>query len=194
MRTVVVSALFVPFLIVIVAMQTGCNKDNNPVTSGGNLFFSFTSNRGNFLANGTFNDTVTSGSGAKGYRSSANSITIIAYRFNSPSDVDVVALILSSTNGLKTQTYQYGSSGTSALFLYAPHVNTSGTISITEGYVLISGSVIVSSITSDHIQGTFSGTGFLSSNTSQTISVTGGSFNTSYVMGSPKTEPWRLDE
>ncbi len=157
----------------------------------------FSSDKGNFAASGPYNPNAVSGSGATAIVSgagSASQMEILAYRINSATNVDLLIITLHSNATIATGTYSFAYGNQYATISYSPGINPSDTSTTGNLYLLTSGAgVTISTLTSSNVQGTFGGTGFYFShgtvNTSQTINVTGGTFNVPVgagVAGSPK--------
>lgn len=171
----------------------GCDsEDNNPQTPGNKtgLFktagtFSFSSNIGNFSANGIFDTTFATlnAAGAFQYTSrNVNFIVVVAYDMTSATNKKIVFSGVADTlNAIATGSYPYIVEEASkfAFFGYLP--NAGDTSSLGAMYVLTSGSMNVSSLSSTSISGTFSGNGMNVVDTTRTITVTNGTFNTPIV-------------
>ncbi len=173
---------------------TGGGGGGGGTTSGS---AGFNSDKGNFAASGPYNSSATSGSGATAIVSAAggsNQMEILAYRINSATNIDLLIITLHSNAAIATGTYSFAFGNQYATVSYSPGINPSDTSTTGNLYLLTSGSgVTVSTLTSSNVQGSFGGTGFYFShgtvNTSQTINVTGGTFNVPIsggVAGSPK--------
>lgn len=182
------------FVLASMLMVLGC-KDTDSATptgtaGGTGLFktagtFSFSSNRGNFSAQGIFDTTFmnTSASGAFKYTEGRQSIIMVfAYNVVSPTNVQFAfAGIADTVNTTSTGTYSFsGASGSKiAFFGYIP--NAADTSSTAAFYIMTGGSFVVTGLTATNITGTFSGQGMNENATTQTISVTNGSCNTPIV-------------
>ena len=171
-------------VITIVSLFESCSNNDNPTGPViANNSLSFNSNQGNFSVSGPLDTAATSGSGVGAYRSDSTRVFIIAYKFNTSTDADVVVMQIKASK-VQAGTYQFTLDTSATFFVYVVHANPSSPQTIS-GYVLTSGNVAISSITSGNIVGTFSGSGVFSSNVSKTISLTNGSFNASFVAGVP---------
>lgn len=164
----------------------GCSSSTDPGT-GINNTLSFSSTRGNLSASGTIdqnsNAISNSGVGAFWWGDTAT-LVVIAYKFNSSNDVSIAVVGFIDAAGVQAKSYTIDpTASVRGAFGFVPHIDSTQAIQVIAGnmslsmYMLNSGTAVISSLTSDHVQGTFSGTGALMSNSSETISVSGGQFN-----------------
>lgn len=184
--------LFPLFLTLsVLLLMAGCTTDDTVSggdgTGGTGLFkssgtFSFTSDKGNFTAQGVFDTNMTSGSaaGAFHYTEGNRSIVMIfAYNMTSPTSGAVVFAGVADTAGVITNgTYQYvvNSGSKQAFFGYIPNIaDTTGAGGF---YVLMNGGITVSTIDTSKFIGTFTGSGLNAFDTTKTITLSSGSFNT----------------
>ena len=145
---------------------------------------SFSSNRGNFSANGIglkTNSTPASGTGVIAL-SEFKETLIYAYTVNSPTSIDIVTMLFQGNSNLSAGSYEYPSTGNVVLISYLPNVNPSDSLSTGSSYTLsVSAIANIETLTSSAIKGTFGGTGYFWNNgvdvPSQTINVTNGVFN-----------------
>ncbi|MBI2430107.1 MAG: hypothetical protein HYV29_15170 [Ignavibacteriales bacterium] len=179
--------------LVIGGMFIGCDKEENPTGStpgsGNGIFktagtFSFSSDRGNFSVNGIF-DTLflsTNASGAFQYtEDGANLIFVYAYDMRDTSNVRVVfSGVVDTLTAVSTGTYSFEDINGSrfGIFGYMADITDAAHSAF---YILTSGGISVSTLTTSTISGTFSGNGFDAFDTLNTIAVTNGSFNTPIV-------------
>jgi len=152
---------------------------------------SFNSDKGNFTATGIYDASATSGTGAGGFLSStsgAGSLVIYAYRFNSATSLDLLIIQCMDTAPIATGTYTYPPTSSKSTFIsYYPAGNPAD--SSANFYLLSTAtSAVISAISSTNVQGTFSGNGMFYANStpnpSNTIAVTGGTFNVPITAGS----------
>jgi len=164
------------------------------ISTGTSGTVSFNSDKGNFSANGIYNPSATTGSGAGGFlmtSSGSNILAIYAYRFNSITSLDLAIIEFMDTAPIAAGTFTYPStSSKSVLISYFPALNLNDTTS--SFYLLMtSTTATISALSSSNAQGTFSGNGMYfvngTPNPSQTITVTGGSFNVPVTVGSGGT-------
>jgi len=153
---------------------------------------SFSSDKGNFSANGIFDPNVTTGSGAGAMVVSSggsNTLTVYGFRANGTSYELVLAIFMDSAP-IATGSYTYPPTTGSKLVMisYFPAVKPNDTTD--SFYLMSSAAANISAMTSSNSQGTFSGSGMYYANgtlnPSQTISITGGTFNVPVIpVGSP---------
>jgi hypothetical protein len=145
---------------------------------------SFISNKGDFSANGIYDPTATSGTGAGAMiRSSGgiNTLTIYGLRINSATNVDITLIQFVDTAPLAIGTFAFTptTSLKSVSISYAPATNPSDTTA-PNFYLLTSATASISVLSSSDAEGTFSGSGVSYVNAipdfSQSINVTAGSF------------------
>jgi len=156
-------------------------------TTAGSL--SFTSDKGNFSASGIFNPNVATGSGAGAMILSSggsNTLTVYGFRANGTSYELVLAIFMDSAP-IATGSYTYPPTTGSKLVMisYFPAVHPNDT---TESfYLMTSAAANISALTSSNSQGTFSGSGMYYANGTvnftQTINITGGTFNVPVIPG-----------
>ncbi len=159
-------------------------------TTAGTL--SFTSDKGNFSASGIFDPNATTGSGAGAMILSSggsNTLTVYGFRANSATSYDLVLALFMDSDPIATGSYTYPPTTGSKLVMisYFPAVNPNDTSATESFYLLSTATANISAVTSSNAQGTFSGNGmyFVNStpNYSQTISMTGGTFNVPVIPG-----------
>ena len=183
------------FVILLIAGSTffGCNETNDSKSISGTtkqgLFkdagtFSFSSNLGNFTANGVF-DTLMISSNAAGafkYTQGTHSVIVVfAYNVASPLNAQIVwAGVIDTLNTTSTGSYSFAQIGTKiGIFGYFP--NIADTSANSTFYLLTSGSMNVAALTATALSGTFSGNGVSVFDSTKTIAVTNGSYNTPIV-------------
>jgi hypothetical protein len=168
-------------------------------TSGGGFTtagsMSFTSNQGNFSANGIYNPSATTGTGAGAILQSSggsNFLTVYGFRVNSATSFDIALVQFMDSSPIATGSFVYPPTTGSKLVMisYFPAMNPSDTT--TESFYLLSTATAnISAITSSNAQGTFSGSGMFyvnsTPNPSQTINITGGTFNVPVIPGGANT-------
>jgi hypothetical protein len=172
--------IFTMFVLASMLMFWGCKDSDSatPTGTGGGtgLFktagtFSFSSNRGNFSAQGIFDTTFmnTSASGAFKYTEGRQTVIMVfAYNVVSPTNVQFAfAGIADTVNTTSTGTYSFsGASGSKiAFFGYIP--NAADTSSTAAFYIMTGGSFVVTGLTATNITGTFSGQGMNENATTQ---------------------------
>ena len=155
--------LIFSFTAALLMMMIGCNESSSSGSISGTaktpLFksagtFSFSSNRGNFTANGVFDTTFssTSASGAFKYtEGKQNFVVVFAYNVVSQTNIQMV---------------------------FSGVVDTSINSTL---YIMVNGSMVVSTISSTAITGTFSGNGVSVLDTTAAIAVTNGTYNSPIV-------------
>ena len=162
-----------------------------PPPTGTSGTASFNSDKGNFTATGVYNPSATSGTGAGGFLQSGggnNVLVIYAYRFNSATSLDLLIIQCMDSSPIAVGTYPYPpTSAKSAFIAYYPAGNPAD--SSANFYLLsTSTSAVISAISATNAQGTFSGNGMFyvnsTVNPTNTIAVTGGSFNVPVTAGS----------
>jgi hypothetical protein len=145
---------------------------------------SFNSDKGNFTATGVYSPSATSGNGAGGFArtiSGYNVLEVYAYRFNSATSFDLLFIQFMDTAPIATGTFTYSpTSSKTVTIAYSPGLNPNSTTS--DAYILTSSATaVLSAYSSSNATGTFNGSGVYyvnnTPNTSQTINVTGGTFN-----------------
>ncbi len=174
--------------------MTGCEKDDEtPTSTGGTktgLFksagtFSFSSNQGNFIANGVF-DTLMASSNASGAfkytEGNRTFVMVFAYNVSSQTNMQVVFAGMADTaSTTSTGTYSFNNSTGSKVGFFGYFPNLADTSSAAKFFVLTNGAMNVSSLTATAIAGTFSGTGVNVFDTLQTIALTNGTYNSPIV-------------
>lgn len=181
------------FTLAIGIATVGCDsEDSNPQTPRNNtgLFktagtFSFTSDRGNFSANGIFDTTFATLNAAGAFQYTSGNlrfVIVFAYDLTSQTTQKIVfAGVADTLNAIATGSYPFTVNETpkAAFFGYIP--NAADTSSFGAFYILTSGSMNVGSISSTSMSGTFSGNGFNVTDTTSAITVTNGTYNTPIV-------------
>lgn len=187
--------LFFAVIFTLVLLIIGCDKEENPASNGNNntngLFktsgtFSFSSTKGNFVAEGVFDTlmTNTSASGAFKYTEGDQSVLMVmAYNVVSSTNMSLVFAGIIDTNGTVSSGTSYSFAGTSgsklAVFGYSPNIaDTSVNIAF---YFLNKGSFNVTTLTEAAIAANFSGSGLNVYDTTKTITLSNGSCNTPIV-------------
>lgn len=179
--------------VVSSAAFIGCDKEEdplNPNTGGTGLFktagtFSFSSNRGNFSANGIFDTLMISQNAAGAFSYSEHNmhfVVVFAYDMTSQTNMKVVYAGMVDSVAIAAGNYSFNPSSTSAkngFFVYMP--NLADTSLANSLFMLINGAVNVSAVSSSAVSGSFSGTGFSVYDTTNAITVSNGSFNTPIV-------------
>lgn len=162
---------------------TGGGGGGGGTTTAGTL--AFNSDKGNFSANGVYNSNATSGTGAGAFLQSSgstNMLAIYAFRVNSPTSFDITLVQFLDSSPISSGAYSYPPSSAKMVMVnYFPNMNPNDTTNV-NFYSLSSVTANISALTSTNVQGTFSGTGMYymndAPNPSQTITLTGGTFNT----------------
>jgi hypothetical protein len=150
------------------------------LTSSGSL--SFSSPSGNFSASGILSlsqDTPPTSGQAAGALQKFGSTSVVAYRVNSPTNIEVVEMDLIYATSLVTGTYSYPSGGNTIQLIYAKNINPQNSSETAKVYAFLTASATVTSVTATTISGTFSGTGtnIVSSSTTDVMTVTNGTFS-----------------
>ena len=164
-------------VIISVTVKTSLNA-NVP----GSL--SFSSDRSDFSVSGIAEYKIglpTSGSGAIALQD-FESIVILAYKVNTATSIDMTVIGFESNTSNYSGTYYYPASGKGVFVSVYLNSDPSDSLFLEKGYALKSSATAnIQSVTSDVIQGTFSGNGYFVNNNvnvlAQTISVTNGTFN-----------------
>jgi hypothetical protein len=158
-------------------------------TTAGSL--SFSSNQGNFSASGIYNPSATSGTGAGAVlqtSAGSNFLTVYGFRVNSATSFDIALVQFMDSSPIATGSFVYPPTSGSKLVMisYFPAMNPNDTTT-QSFYLLSTATANISAFTSSSAQGTFSGSGVYylhgSPNYSQTISITGGTFNVPVIAG-----------
>jgi hypothetical protein len=160
---------------------------------GGSGSIQFNSDRGNFSASGPYDSTRTSGQMVGAWRSQSSSsdvLEIVGYNIVSPTNINVSVVICQKMSGTLT-TGSYAVTNGEGVFIYHPGFNPSDTSTADDFYLLSTGSVTLSTLSSTNAAGSFSGSGFFLPNPSQTINVTSGSFDVNYVSEGALPRPTR---
>ncbi len=154
---------------------------------GGSGTCSFSSDRGDFFAQGTYSPTQTRGTmvgAARTVDSVSDNLQIYGFRFHSATDADYFSLTILAPRYGDLTIGEY-STPIGFNFIYALHINPHpqgpDTSFYGSAYHLTSGVIELLSLTAATATGTFSGTGQSYSDLSQTIVVNNGSFNVNYV-------------
>jgi hypothetical protein len=159
-------------------------------TTAGSL--SFTSDKGSFSANGIYNSSPTTGSGAGAMilNSGGNNILMIyGFRVNSATSLDLTLIEFMDSAPIATGSFSYPPTTGSKFVIvaYFPAFNPNDTSATRSFYSLSTATANISAVTSSNAQGTFSGNGmyYVNSipNPSQTINITGGTFNVPVIPG-----------
>lgn len=188
-KTVLMAALLLASFFMI-----GCEKDDEtPTSTGGTktgLFksagtFSFSSDQGNFIANGIF-DTLMASSNASGAfkytEGNRTFVMVFAYNVSSQTNMQVVFAGMADTaSTTSTGTYSFNNSTGSKVGFFGYFPNLADTSSAAKFFVLTKGAMNVSSLSATAIAGTFSGTGVNVFDTLQTIALTNGTYNSPIV-------------
>jgi hypothetical protein len=186
-----------PFIAILVLGLTviGCEDSDSATTpstgSGAGLFktsgtFSFSSSKGNFSAQGIFDTLMVnpSASGAFKYSEGTSSIIMIfAYNIVSQTNVQIVfAGIADTLNATSTGSYSFAGTNGSKIGIFGYIPNAADTSS-TGGafYVLTSGAMNITSLSATAIAGSFAGNGMNAFDTTNTIAITNGTYNTPIV-------------
>jgi hypothetical protein len=164
---------------------------------------SFLSTVKNFSANGILdiNDgppSNSSGAGAMKYSDGGiNIVQVIGYNANSSTSYDVAFLMIVDPTAISTSMYNFKPMRTdsvvaikSAGFFFFQNINPNDTINIFDigQYVLNTGSLAVSAVAANSIQGSYNGTGALMNgltgilDPTKPITVSSGTFNTPMLM------------
>ncbi|KAB2924435.1 MAG: hypothetical protein F9K22_06205 [Bacteroidetes bacterium] len=169
----------------------GCDKETDPVSPGGSgLFksagtFSFSSNRGNFAANGIFDTLMTSQSAAGAFSYSDGNmeyVVVFAYDVTNPMAPKLVYTgMIDTATAVGAGTYSYSAVNAQRMGFFAYFPNLADTASLPQFYMLLNGASVVSSASETNISGTFSGSGYNIFDTLTTIQVSSGSFNAPVV-------------
>ena len=145
---------------------------------------SFSSDRSDFSVNGIAEYQLglpTSGSGAVALQD-FESMTILAYKVNSSTSIDMTVIVLESNTSDYVGTYYYPASGKGVFVTMYLNSDPNDSLFLEKGYALkSSATTVVQSISSDAIKGTFSGNGYFVNSKvnvlAQSISVANGAFN-----------------
>jgi hypothetical protein len=181
--------------VVLLALTvTGCTDSDSATTpsnsAGNGLFktsgtFSFSSDKGNFTAQGVFDTLManTSASGAFKYTEGNRSfIMIFAYNITSQTNVQIVFAGITDTAALtSTGTYSFAGTNGSKVGVFGYIPNAADTSSAPAMYFLTTGAMNLSSLTQTAVAGSFAGTGKNAFDTTKTITLTNGSYNTPIV-------------
>ncbi len=196
MRSLITSCMILLSLFI----ADGCKKeDSNPIGADGHtndgLFttaglFAFKSSQSDFSVTGIFDTTMSKGqaAGAFSYKDgSTDYLLVIGYKVNPDSSFSIGFMAIADTmNALTTTSYPFGSlSGSKTAVLgYMPSFNPK-TGSGFGMYTLTSGSVVISALTGNFVQGTISGKGVQVTDTTQSITVAQGAFAVPIVKHQP---------
>jgi hypothetical protein len=148
----------------------------------------FTSTRGNYSANGIAvygNIPPVSGEGVIAIQD-FETLFLLAYKVNSPADIDVTIISFESNTADYSGTFLYPGTLKRVFISYFPHGNPNDSTFLEVGYLLAStATAAIDSISASTMRGTFSGHGYFLTYgtlvTSQTIDVTNGAFNAPIV-------------
>jgi hypothetical protein len=177
---------------------SSCKKDeSNPMAPPDDASIpdhslSFTSDRGDFSANGVWSDSATSDSMVGGWREQSSGIDylyLIGIKFNTPVNIDLTVLWFQRSGKIVTGTYGFPSLVSLA---YVPGIAPTDTDYTSKGYVMTSGFATLSTFTSSNARGRFSGSGIKASDFSP-MSVSNGMFNVDYVHGTPPGADTRME-
>lgn len=145
----------------------------------------FSSDKGSFSANGVYNSNATSGTGAGAFLQSSgsnNMLAIYAFRVNSPTSFDITLIQFLDSSPISSGAYSFPPTSSSKMVMvnYFPNMNPNDTNNV-NFYSLSTATANISALTTTNVQGTFSGSGMYymndNPNPSQTIALTGGTFN-----------------
>jgi hypothetical protein len=150
------------------------------LSSPGSL--SFSSPSGDFAANGTLSlsqDTPPSSGQAAGALQKFGTTSVVAYRVNSPTSMDLVEADFIYATSLVAGTYSYPSGGNKIQMVYVKNLNPLSSSEAPKIYYFLTMTAVVTSVTATKISGTFSGTGsnIAGSGTTDVITVTNGTFS-----------------
>ncbi len=149
---------------------------------------SFSSNRGNYSVSGIgeyASTPPTSGQGAIAMQD-YESLYILAYKVNTPTNLDLMLIGFTSGTSDYTGTFYYPATGKVVYVSYYPNTNPTDTTFLSTGYLLNgNATAVMESISSTAMKGTFSGAGYYFSdntlNTSVGITMTNGAYNVPIV-------------
>lgn len=188
-------SIFLASIFVLAFTVIGCEDSDSATTpstgSGAGLFktsgtFSFNSTKGNFSAQGIFDTLMAnpSASGAFKYTEGNRTFVVIfAYNVTSQTNVQIVFSGIADTlNATSTGSYSFaGTNGSKiGIFGYIPNAADT-TMNGGAFYVLTTGAMNVSTLSTTGVAGTFAGTGLNAFDSTQTIVITNGNYNTPIV-------------
>lgn len=148
------------------------------LTSPGSM--SFSSTGGDFSADGILTlaqDSPPVSGQAAGALQKFGSTSVVAYRVNSPTNIELVEMDLIYATSLITGTYSYPSGGNTVQMIYAKNINPQNSNEKPKIYIFMSATAVVTSATATAVAGTFSGIGTNIATTSDQITVTNGTFS-----------------
>lgn len=171
----------------------GCDKEENPsgpgTGPGTGLFktagtFSFSSNRGNFSVSGVFDTLFTSANAAGAFQyteQGANMIIVYAYDMRDTSNMRVVfAGVVDTLNPIAAGAFSFADVDSARYGIFG-YMSDIADFSNSSFYVLVDGSISITTLTTSVVTGSFSGNGVDAFDTLNTIAVANGSFNTPIV-------------